>query len=61
MGLFNHLTEHNLFYQKHFGFQRVHLMEHAIIQLIDQINDKFENNCFRHFYYLSKVFDTVNH
>ena len=49
MGLFNHLTEHNLFYQKHFGFQQVHSMEHAIIQLIDQINDKFENNCFQAF------------
>ena len=36
-------------------------MEHAIIQLIDQINDTFENNCFTLgiFHDLSEAFDTV--
>ena len=44
--LFNHLSEHNLLCQKQFRFQQGHLTEHAIMQLIDQINDKFENICF---------------
>ena len=35
--LFDHLSEHNLLYQS---------VKNAIMQLIDQINDKFENNCF---------------
>ena len=60
--LFNHLSEHNLFYQKQFGFQQGHSTEHAIMQVIDQINDKFENNCFPLgiFVHLSKAFETVN-
>ena len=58
--LFNHLSEHNLLYDKQSGFQQVHLTEHAIMQLIDQINDKFENNCFAlaTLIDISKAFDT---
>ena len=61
--LYNHLSEHNLLYQKQFGFQQGHSTEHAIMQLIDQINDKFEKNCFTLgiFIDLSKAFVTVNH
>ena len=61
--LFNNLLEHNLLYQKQFGFQRGHSTEHAIMQLINQNNDKFENNRFtlRIFIDLYKAFDTVNH
>ena len=60
---FNHLSEHNLLYQKQFGFQQGHSMEHAIIQLIDQINDKFSNYYFTLgiFIDLSKAFDTLHH
>ena len=38
-------------------------MEHAIMQPIDQINDKFENKCFASgiFIDLFKTFVTVNH
>ena len=60
---FNHLSEHNLLYQKQFGFQQGHSMEHATIQLIDQINDKFSNYYFTLgiFIDLSKAFDTLHH
>ena len=60
--LFNHLSEHNLVYQKQFGFQQGHSTEHAVMQLIDQINDKFESSCFTLdiLIDLSNAFDTVN-
>ena len=59
--LFNHLSEHNLLYQKQFGFQQGHSTKHAIMQLIDEIIDKFENNCFTLgiFINFSQAFDTV--
>ena len=61
--LFNHLSEHNILYQKQFRFKQGHSTENAIMQLIDQINDKVENNCFTIgiFVDLLKAFDTVNH
>ena len=61
--LFNHLSEHNLLYQKQFGFQQGHSTKHAIMQLIDEIIDKFENNCFTLgiFINFSQAFDTVIH
>ena len=59
---FNILSEHNSISQKQFGFQQGQSIEHAITQLIDQINI-FENNCFTSgiFIDLSKAFDTLNH
>ena len=45
------------------SFQKGHAAEHAIIQLIDQINNSFEKNHFTLgiFIDLSKAFDTVDH
>ena len=60
---FSILSEHTLLYQKQFGFQQGHSTKHGIMQLIDQINDIFENNYFTSgiFIDLSKAFDTVKH
>ena len=61
--LFNYLTTNEILHKKQFGFQKGHSTEHAIIQLIDQINNSFEKNHFTLgiFIDLSKAFDTVDH
>ena len=61
--LFKYLTTNEILHKKQFGFQKGHSIEHAIIQLIDQINNNFEKNHFTLgiFIDLSKAFDTVDH
>ena len=61
--LFKYLTANEILHKKQFGFQKGHSTEHAIIQLIDQINNSFEKNHFTLgiFIDLSKAFDTVDH
>ena len=61
--LFNYLTTNEILYKKQSGFQKLHSTEHAIIQLIDQINNSFEKNHFTLgiFIDLSKAFDTDGH
>ena len=61
--LYKHLKEKDIFYKKQFGFQQKHSTEHAILQLIDQVNNSFEKNQFALdiFIDLSKTFDTVDH
>ena len=61
--LFKYLTTNEILYKKPFGFQKGHSTEHAIIQLIYQINNSFEKNHFTLgiFIDLSKVFDTVHY
>ena len=62
-GLFKYLKTNNILYSKQFGFQEGHSTEHAIIQLIDQINNSFEKNHYTLgiFIDLSKAFDTVDY
>ena len=61
--LYDFITKNNILYKKQFGFQANHSTDHAIIQLVDQICDSFNNNKFTLgvFIDLSKAFDTVNH
>ena len=42
--LYKYLTENKLLYCKQFGFQRRHSPEHAILQLVKQINQSSEKN-----------------
>ena len=41
-----HLTENNLLYNKHFGFQKGNSTDHAIVQLADQIHKMFNKNIY---------------
>ena len=61
--LYKYLTENNLSYCKQFGFQKLHFPEHAILQLVEQINQSFGKNEFTLgvFVDLSKAFDTVDY
>ena len=61
--LYKYLTENNLLYCKQFRFQKGHSPEHAILQLVEQINQSFEKNKFTLgvFVDVSKAFDTVDH
>ena len=61
--LYKYLTESDLLYCKQFGFQKRHSLEHAILQLVEQIHQSFEKNEFALdvFVDLSKAFDIVDH
>ena len=61
--IYTYLQKKNkILYYKQFGFQTVHSTDHAIIQLIDQIYENFEENKYMLgvFIDLSKAFDTVD-
>ena len=61
--LYKYLQENKILYCKQFGFQAGHATDHAIIQLIDQIYENFEENKYTLgvFINFSKAFDTVDH
>ena len=54
-----YLKDHNILYNKQFGFRTGHSTEHAIAQLVDKIYDVFEKNEYTLgvFIDLSKAFD----
>ena len=61
--LYKYLYEEKLLHSKQFGFQKDHFTDHAIIHLIYQIYESFENGNYTLgvFIDLSKSFDTVDH
>ena len=61
--LHNYLRENKILYSKQFGFQTGHSNDHAIIKLLQQIYENFEENKYvlGLFIGLAKAFDTVDH
>lgn len=61
--LYEYLVQNNILYKKQFGFQKKHSTEHALMELISEITNSFENNecTIGVFIDLSKAFDTVDH
>ena len=57
------LTEQKILYLKQFGFRKNFSTPHAIINLVDSIENAFDKNKFacRVLIYLKKTFDTVDH
>ena len=61
--LYKHLSDNNVLYRKQFGIQEKHSTDHAIMQLVDQINCSFDRSLYTLgiFIVLSKAFNTVDH
>ena len=61
--LYKYLCEEKLLYSKQSGFQKGHSADHAVVHLVDQIYESFENDNYtlRVFVDLSKAFDTIDH
>ena len=61
--VYNHLDSKGLLYEKQFSFQRNNSIEHAILQLTQDITSSFEKGEYTLgvFIDLSKAFDTIDH
>ena len=61
--LYSYLTENNILFNKQFGFWAGHSTENALLELVDQISNTFndKNYLLGIFIDLSKAFDTVDH
>ena len=61
--LSNFIEKMNIFYAKQIGFRPHHSAEHAIVSIVDKINEGIEKGMFSCGIFLdfSKAFDTVNH
>ena len=58
--LFKYLSENSILYEKQIGFQISHSTEHAILLLVNELYQSFDESKFT-FIDLSKAFDTVDH
>ena len=61
--LFEYLSENSILYEKQIGFQTSHSTEHAILLLVNQLYQSFDENKFTLGISidLRKAFDTVDH
>ena len=61
--LYDYFTANSILFNKQFGFRAGHSTEHALLELIDQICDSFndKNYFLGIFIDLSKDFDTVDY
>ena len=61
--LYTFLEDHKCIYNLQFGFRKNHSTNHAILSIIEKIQDAIKNNNFAIgiFIDLQKAFDTVNH
>ena len=60
--LYKHLSNSKILYPKQLSFQKVHSTNHALLKLVDQIYESFENEyTIVFFIYQSKAFETVDH
>ena len=61
--LCTYLAENNILFNKQFILRVGHSTEHALLELIDQMSDSFNDKSYflGIFIDLSKVFDTVDH
>ena len=59
--LYDYFTANSILFKKQFGSRTGHSTEHALLELMDQICDSFnDNNSLRIFIDLSKNFDTAD-
>ena len=61
--LYTYLAKNNILFNKQFGFRAGQSTEHALLELIDQMRDSFNDKSYflGIFIGLSKAFDTVDH
>ena len=63
MQLFQYFTDNNLLYNHQYGFRKDHLMESALLALVDRVYTDLDNKKLplAVFLDLSKAFDTIDH
>ena len=61
--LYKYLVDNDMLYHKHFGFQKGHSTDHAVMDLANDISDAFNKGLFTLgvFIDLSKAFYTIHH
>ena len=61
--LYSFFSENNVLYEKQFGFQKQHSIDHEIVHLINEILKSFESKCYTLgvFINVTKTFGTVDY